>query len=378
MKTLNIYIIKRIAGPFFLGLSVLLMVLSLERVLRLMQAVNERNAPVSKVFELIIYLIPHYLGLAVPAALFLAILLAARRLLDDSELAVMQSAGISLRSLYKPILLVVVPATVFLLLLSGFIQPQTRYIYRTVLHEMAAENPLGDLRPRVFHTFKEGLVMRVENIKAKEEILENIFISREKKDTHEQVLISAQQGKLTQDTETAKMTLMLEKGVIIRDNKNTKASSSLAFDTYPWEIPGVMDEPYGLRGRDEREMNFFELINGRTAYVIPETSPAKVKAEFHARVVQSLSLLFLALWALPLAIIGGNRTGKAVGLVLGGGLLVFYEKILGLGETYVAKGAAHVGLALWLPWFVLGIGGVVAAFYLIPEHLKYKNKSAAS
>jgi len=377
LKTLNVYIIRQILAPFFLVLTVLLMVLSLERLLRIVQVVTERNGSGVKVFELLFYLLPHYLGLALPAAMFLSVLLGVRRLQDDSELAVIQSSGISLRALYKPIAVIVIPTTIVMLLLVGYMQPHARYTYRTILNEISMNNLLGGLRIGTFYNIDEHTILRAERVQKQEGRLDNVFIAYKKQNPPEKIVIGAKAAYLSQDTDTRKAILRLENGNLIRENKDTKKISKLEFDSYPWTLPGLLNESYGPRGRDEREMNFQELMAGGVAGTVAEITEAQRKAEFHVRLTMALSLPFLALWALPLALIGSGRTGKAGGLVLGAVLLVFYEKLLGFGEAYVAVGSANASFALWLPWLILGISGWVMMSYKMPEKLKNKKPVSA-
>ena len=51
-----------------------LLVLLAERMVRLLDATLGKKNSFAVVFELLAYLVPHYLGLAVPAALFLGLL----------------------------------------------------------------------------------------------------------------------------------------------------------------------------------------------------------------------------------------------------------------------------------------------------------------
>ena len=228
----------------------------------------------------------------------------------------------------------------------------------------------------MFYEIDAHTVLRAARIENKDDLLEDVFIAHKKKNPPEQVFIGAQRGYLSQDPDTRETILRLENGNLIRENIDTKKISRLEFSSYPWGLPDLMGEAYGPRGRDEREMSFQELVSGGVAGAVAETAKAQLRAEFHARLVMALSLPFLALWAVPLALIGGGRTGKAGGLVLGAVLLVLYEKLLGFGEAYVANGSINAALALWLPWLTLGVSGWVAVHYKMPE--KLKSKKAAS
>lgn len=374
MKTLDFYIIKRITGSFALGVTVLLMVLLLERSLRLIQIVTEQKASGLKVFEFLFYLLPHYLGLAVPAALFLAILLAVRRLEEDSELPILQSAGLSLRYLYRPIFILIIPITIFMMGITTIAQPESRYAYRVNIHNLSINNPLAGLQAGTFFNMNDQTVIYADRIQQEDGLLEGVFISETKLKTAEQITISAQQAKLSVNAQTGQPILQLINGTLIQDDKNKNKVSKLSFESYPWSIKSLNGEPYGPRGQDEREMRQSELLEGGVRGVPSDATKFKMTAEFHKRFVQALSLICLALWAVPLALIGSGRMGKASGIIIGGALLVFYEKVIGLGEAYVARGEIQALYALWLPLFILGLGGILFMIFKIPQRLRIKQK----
>src|SRR5690606_40656994 len=106
MPTLNRYLIKLLLPPLGLTLLIALLVLLVERMLRILDFVLGAQGPVRVVVELLAYLVPHYLGLALPMALFLAVFFAFRKLSRDSELDVILATGCGLHQLLRPIMLV--------------------------------------------------------------------------------------------------------------------------------------------------------------------------------------------------------------------------------------------------------------------------------
>src|SRR3546814_10775522 len=92
-------------------------------------------------------------------------------------------------------------------------------------------------------------------------------------------------------------------------------SSDLAFREYRWPISRDSDWAYRPRGKDERELTLPELWEARSA---PPAGirAAEVNAEYHARIVQILSVLFLPFLAMPLGL-GGGRGGQTYGIGLG-------------------------------------------------------------
>src|SRR3546814_1662793 len=61
--------------------------------------------------QMLAFLVPHYMALALPAAFFLGVLLAFSRLHQNRELDALGSAGIGLRRLLSPVLLLALVLT---------------------------------------------------------------------------------------------------------------------------------------------------------------------------------------------------------------------------------------------------------------------------
>jgi lipopolysaccharide export system permease protein len=98
------YLLLRIVTMFTFVACILLLALSLERLLRLVDEVTTSGAPIMQAFLLLFYLQPHYLGLTIPAALFLAVILTVRRLHEQSEMVIFYASGRSLLRTLRPIL----------------------------------------------------------------------------------------------------------------------------------------------------------------------------------------------------------------------------------------------------------------------------------
>ncbi len=80
-------------------------------------------------------LVPHYLGLALPAAFFAAIFMSVARIGDDNELDAMLATGRSIARMAVPYFIVAAALVGFNFYLYGFLQPLTRYGYNVQVHE---------------------------------------------------------------------------------------------------------------------------------------------------------------------------------------------------------------------------------------------------
>lgn len=351
-RTLWTYIL-RTQLLYFVGLTcVLTFSLSLERLLRLMDEATAHGIPLSQVLVLISYLMPHYLGLTLPAAFFLGTLIALRRLQDTSELVVMLNAGASYKQIIIPLQYLALLLCLIMLILTGYAQPQSRYSYR--YEKSSFGQGLVTIHPGVFVRMKD-LTMRAEQVTPGQEKLLNFFASIEQDGIHK--IMVAREAIPIRDEAKGHSVFLLKEGNIIYE-KGGEPNFHLSFEEHEWDVPyKELFEPYGERGQDEREMFLHELLWPNTeidASGSEPLTPPNRSAEFHFRLVQSASVLLMVMLAMPLILLGRGRTGKAYGFIAAILLLIFYQKILGFAHAYAASGKAPAWLMLWPPFLLLG------------------------
>src|SRR3546814_19475655 len=76
----------------------------MERIVRLLDLVVNKGGPFYLLLQMLANLIPHYLGIALPAAFFIGVLHAVMKMSSDSELDAMQAFGGGLQRLLVPIM----------------------------------------------------------------------------------------------------------------------------------------------------------------------------------------------------------------------------------------------------------------------------------
>ena len=123
LKSLDFYILKQIVPTLLITLMVSAIILLLERMLRLLDLVVGNGVSTFVVVQMLFNLIPYYIGLALPVALFLGVLLAFRKLSSQSELDAIQSTGIGLSRVIRVAVLLGLFMMIFNLILVGYLQP---------------------------------------------------------------------------------------------------------------------------------------------------------------------------------------------------------------------------------------------------------------
>ena len=152
MKIASQYILRQTLWPLGSAMVIGLMVLLAERMVRLLEVTLGKRNSFGIVFELLGYLVPHYLGFALPAALFLGLLFGFNRMSKDSEIDAFLAAGIGLHRLAVPVLMLACGLTAASIAIFGWLQPHTRYAYRAVLHTV--------INVEIFYLAEEGVFMQ--------------------------------------------------------------------------------------------------------------------------------------------------------------------------------------------------------------------------
>ena len=150
--TLDRYILRQVLTPLFATMSVGLLVLLAERMVRLLDTTLGKRNSFAIVFEMLAYLVPHYLGLAVPAALFLGMLLGFNKISKDGEIDAWMASGVGLSRLARPAMMLGLVLSILSLAVFGWLQPHTRYAYRSVLFDVRNVD--------VFYLAEEGVFMQ--------------------------------------------------------------------------------------------------------------------------------------------------------------------------------------------------------------------------
>src|SRR6476661_9330974 len=112
-RRLNQYIITEILGPLGLGFLVYTFILLIRFLFQSAEMIIRRGLPVSIVGRLLLMTLPNIIVLTLPMSLLFGTLIAVGRLSSDSELIAMRASGLSLLSLYRPILLLSGLFTIF-------------------------------------------------------------------------------------------------------------------------------------------------------------------------------------------------------------------------------------------------------------------------
>jgi lipopolysaccharide export system permease protein len=341
------YVIEKTMIPLAATIGIALAALLMERMVRLMEILVSQGGPLFLVLKMLGNLVPHYLGLALPAALFVGVMLATTRLSIDSEIDALQSVGVSLRRLLRPLMMLTFGIAIVLFLLYGYLQPYTRYAYRALMY--AATNSAWDLslEKGSFFTGLGGYTVLVDDIADGGRKLYGVFVYK-KDDTGTTIAMTAESGEASRRPEQLQIVLHLIKGVR-SEIKPDGQVTVLTFDDFDMPIDVALPEPFRDRV-GERELTMDELWDQRNTDKVKPSKYA-IRAEFWGRIVRTVSLLMLPFLGIPLGL-ATRRNQRNLGIAIGVITLVIYNNVLNFGEQLASAGRLTSFVGLWLPFLL--------------------------
>lgn len=361
LPTLDRYLLRQMIPPFTIALGTMLVALLLERLLTLFNHLASSGSSVATLITLLSDLLPHYMGLALPAALCIAIFMTVNRMSDHNEIDVLCAAHISLLRISQPYIKVGAILAILSLLLYGYIQPIARYDYREGFYFAKHTGWAPHLQSGMFAATSSTTVLTADHVDHGGSRLKNIFI-RNLKDNGKIELITAPRGLLTLSERDQATQLDLWDGQVVHLNK-TNIADDRATITHFEHIARVIErsknrQPFRSRGDDEREMTTPELLKS-LRYGDPHISYTVLRSEMDFRLARAISVMFIPLLAIAFAI-GRKRRKSVIGQIVLAVILVGFNEILLFGHSMAADGKASVWLTIWAPEFLFCCGCTIA------------------
>jgi lipopolysaccharide export system permease protein len=328
------YVLRLTIWPMLGCLGVTVISLLLERTLRLLDMLSQSSTRFGSVLALTGDLLPHYLGLALPVAFFVALFIVITRLDDGSEIEAFLASGVPLTRMAAPYVGLGLVLMSISLAVFGYMQPYSRYAYRAVL--FAAQNAgwNGRLDGGDFVNAGGG-IMTADGARLEGRQLQRIFIRRAGTDGGEEV-ITAATADLVPQPDGKQVTLLLRNGTRVSESKDG-TFNTLRFDTFVTQsdLAGAT-QLLRSRGGDERELTLGELASAAASgkSVVPRGA---LLAELYSRIAHSVVLPILPLIAFPLGL-AAKRKRRTAGLLLAGALFLAFQHGLQFGQGLAAKG----------------------------------------
>lgn len=358
------YITRNILVSAVFVMLVLLAIIWLTQSLRYLELIVNSNAPMSLFMKMIALSLPRFPEVIIPVAVVTAVLFTYNRMIMDSEMIVMRSAGISARRLALPAIAVSLAAVLVMMLFSTWLSPAARSEMQELKQVISAEYSTFLLKEGVFNPVGDDLMIYLRSRQRGGE-LHGLLIHDTRPENKTPVTITARRGvMITAEDEPA---VIIYDGSRQQYDPDTGSLSRLEFEEYTLEIKNFRAQ-IRQRWRDAEERSLTELL---TLDYDSDKTLSGYKREFmveaHKRLIMPFSALAYTLAALSCLLTGSfNRRGQ-MRRILAAVAAVFVLQACYLSLINLAKdgfwAVPALYIAVLLPaatgWFILGDRGYI-------------------
>lgn len=362
MTILDRYVLKQIIIGFVLVLVSMTVLVWLTQSLRMIDMIVTKGVSVGLFFKMTVLVLPNFLQVLSPLALFAVTLFTFIRMQSDKELMVMQAVGMSSVQIMRPVFMLAAFLTAAGYLFSVFVIPAAN----TELREMRwrIRNDLSHLllQEGQFNSFKNGLTLYVKerlpdgNVKG--------VLAYEMKGRDQVSMLAAKSGTVFQEPEGVRV--VFHDGTRQEFHPKTHQFSILKFDKYTMSFSD-QNKDGSKRTADARELSLKALLSATPEEVGHEPTWRKYKVEFVKRLTSPLynfTFVFLAMFG----ILSGfyNRRGQVgrINFTIGAALVV--QSLALAFENMAGKNLWFLGLIvlnvfvpiLLIYWVVIRKNGV--------------------
>lgn len=375
------YIFHEVVTLFALALLVLVTLLIIQRIIQITEWVVNRGVGLGTMLSLVVLLLPYFLVIVTPMALLLATLLAVNRLSSDCEIIAIKASGISINSLFPPVLMLGSICTVITLFFTLYLVPQARVWTENIMFDIARSGAKSAVRVKNFHEITPGMVIYVDDVE--DDKLKGVLLAQsgsgkniESKDV-ESVLVTAREGEFVSDDDKLENYLFLYDGAIHVRGVDGQTYREITFSKYSFKIDIETQRKRGIERGSEFEVMSIESLRSRYNEYLAKyeesskgsdeisieksrayrTALAQIEVSLHQKFSIPFACLVLALWGIPLGI-QPPRASRYQGVVMSIALAILYYLLVSGGKILAARFLVTPAFAMWLPNMVVLVSGI--------------------
>ncbi|MBL8832943.1 MAG: LPS export ABC transporter permease LptF [Rhodospirillales bacterium] len=312
MNRITVYILRQVLLTTVFVLVTLTLAIWLTQSLRFIELIVNRGLGLGAFFYLTILLMPNFLFLVTPIALFMSTLFVYNRLTVDSELVVMRAVGFGPGQLARPAILLGVLATLLGYGLSLYLVPLAFGKFKELHSDIRSDYSGLLLQEGAFTNIGSSLTVYVRAREANGD-LRGILV-HDSRDPASPVTLLAERGTLATSEDGPRVILL--NGNRQQVDRAAGKLSLLYFDRYSVEI-GQTATSREFRWREPGERYIHELLWPDMADSHDRQYAPRLIAEGHARLSAPLYALGLVLVGLACMLTGDfNRRGLSQRLLV--------------------------------------------------------------
>jgi len=263
-----------------------LVLISLTSVIWITQALRDVDLMTNRGQSVLVFLgitgliIPHLILIIAPVALVMAIAHTLNRLATDSEIIVMNAAGMPPWRLFRPFLAVTIVGSLMIACIGAYIAPEGLRMLRRWLTEVRTDLITNIVQPGRFTSIDRGLSFFIRE-RQPNGLLVGILLD-DRRSEKERVTILAEKGEIIKNA--AGSFILFETGSIQRQEAKQPNPSIVQFDRYAFDLSQFAGDSQ-VTNYSVRERYLWELFKPDPKDPLFKLIPGQFRTELHDRIL---------------------------------------------------------------------------------------------
>jgi len=355
MGSISRYIFRTTFSAFSVVLVSLTAVIWVTQALHDFDLVTSQGQSILVFIGITALIIPLLVLVIAPIALLIAVAHALNKLSTDSEIIVMNAAGMSPWVLFRAFMTVAVVVSIGVAATSAYFAPKGLRMLRDWLTEVRANVVSNIVQPGRFTRVENGVTIHIRERRPNGQ-LAGVFLD-DQRNPAERITVTAEAGELLDNDKGT--FLILKNGILQRRTADQRDPAMVVFDRNAFDLSQFSGGPQAVK-YSIRERYLWQLIlpDPKDPFLVEQ--PGQFRAELHDRLMAPFYPI--AFTVIAFAYLGAPRTTRqsrtmsmigAIGGVAAVRLLGFASSIFGatipwmLSLQYIATALA-IGSGVWV------------------------------
>jgi len=356
MRVLWKYIFKSFFFPFMLGLSIFLVVVSVNLIYQISDTLLNLKVPMINILKMLWYYLPQFLLMGIPVGVLTAIFWTLSNMGSNMEIVALQVSGVKLKKIFYPYLIIALILCAFMFYLNDSIVPSFNYKADAFLQNVLYQHPTPSIKYNVFYKQSNNVYFYIERFNEKTNRFYNIVIYL-KSSSNSLTITTAKDAYKAKDGNW----YMYDVNVYNRDSKGymrlnghiEKVKLDVAKEII--EVTKTM--------RNEREMNTRQLKKMITNLKKAGHDPTNYMVEYNMKFVESLGPLIIVFVGVPIALSFNFKT-KSRSIVATVIIVILYQGTIAWGRALAKNNYISPFMGTWGGSLIFLFAGVFLMAFL--------------
>jgi len=303
MGSISRYIFRTTFGAFALVLVSLTAVIWVTQALHDFDIVTSQGQTILVFMGITALIIPLLVLVIAPIALLIAVAHVLNKLSTDSEIIVMNAAGMSPWVLFRAFMTVAIVVSIGVACISAYFAPKGLRMLRDWLTEVRANVVSNIVQPGRFTQVENGVTIHIRERRPNGQ-LSGVFLD-DRRNPAERITVTAEAGELLDNDKGT--FLILKNGILQRQTNDQRDPAMVVFDRNAFDLSQFSGGPQAVK-YSIRERYIWQLIlpDPNDPFFIEQ--PGQFRAELHDRIMAPFYPI--AFTVIAFAYLGAPRTTR--------------------------------------------------------------------